>query len=63
MTNENKQVLLQLSKKQITDFTEALNYEISKIQINISKEDFEKLSDLSNKINNKVEQLKVLMVL
>jgi hypothetical protein len=61
MTNENKQVLLQLSKKQITDFTEALNYEISKIQINISKEDFEKLSDLSNKINNKVEQLKVLI--
>lgn len=63
MTNENKQALLILSKQQIKDFTETLNYEMSKIQINISKEDFEKLSDLSNRINNKVDQLKVLMVL
>lgn len=55
-------MLLELSKKQIIDFTETLNLEMSKIQMNISKEDFEKLSELSIKINNKINQLKALIL-
>jgi hypothetical protein len=62
MKNEEKEMLLELSKKQIIDFTETLNHEMSKIQMNISKEDFEKLSELSIKINNKIDQLKALIL-
>jgi hypothetical protein len=62
MNNENKQMLLDLGKKEIKNLTETLNYEISKIQINISKEDLEKLSQLSIKINDRIEQLKTILI-
>lgn len=58
MKKDDKQMLLELSKQLITKIIENLNSEMSKIDINLSEEDFEKLFQLNKEINERLEQMK-----
>lgn len=58
MKKNDKQMLLELSKQLITKIIENLNSEMSKIDINLSEEDLEKLFQLNKEIKERLEQMK-----
>lgn len=62
MTNKNKQVLIDLSKKFISELTSELNNEIKKVKINLSEDEKNNIivncDGILAKLNSRLSQLK-----